>query len=143
MKANEGKCHLFIIKNNEGTVKLGNEEIIADTSIKLLGLNIDNQLDFKEHITKLLKKGNQKFHALARISKYLNEEKLKILMRAFITSQFNYCPLIWMFHNRTLNNKINKLHERELRLVYITIVLSRNYWKMIMLLQSIKGTYRD
>ena len=86
MKANEDKCHLFIIKNNEGTVKLGNEEIIADTSIKLLGLNIDNQLDFKEHITKLLKKGNQKFHVLARISKYRNEQKLKILMRAFITN---------------------------------------------------------
>ena len=108
MKANEDKCHLFIIENNEGTVKMGNEEIIADTSIKLLGLNIHNQLDFKEHITKLLKKGNHKFHALACISKYtkyLNEQKLKILMRAFITSQFNYCPLIWMFYNRTLNNK--------------------------------------
>ena len=49
MKANEDKYHLFIIKNNEGTVKLGNEEMIADTSIKLLGLNIENQLDFKEH----------------------------------------------------------------------------------------------
>ena len=39
-------------------------------------------------------------------------------MKTFITSQFNYCPLAWMFHNRTLNNKINKLHERALRLVY-------------------------
>ena len=40
--------------------------------------------------------------------KYQSEQKLNILMRAFITSQLNYCPLIWMFHNRTLNNKINK-----------------------------------
>ena len=39
-------------------------------------------------------------------------------MKAFIISQFNYCPLIWMFHNRTINKKINKLHERALRLVY-------------------------
>ena len=39
-------------------------------------------------------------------------------MKAFIESQFSYCPLIWMFHSRTLNNKINKLHERALRLVY-------------------------
>ena len=36
-------------------------------------------------------------------------------MKTFITSQFNYCPLVWMFHNRTLNHKINKLHERALR----------------------------
>ena len=39
-------------------------------------------------------------------------------MKSFIESQFNYCPLIWMFHNRTLNNRINRLHERALRLVY-------------------------
>ena len=39
-------------------------------------------------------------------------------MKAFIISQFNYRPLIWMFHNRALNNRINKIHERTLRLVY-------------------------
>ena len=39
-------------------------------------------------------------------------------MNTFVKSQFNYCPLIWMFHNRTLNNKINKLHESGLRIVY-------------------------
>ena len=39
-------------------------------------------------------------------------------MKAFIMSQFSYCPLVWMCHSRTLNNKINKLHERALRLVY-------------------------
>ena len=39
-------------------------------------------------------------------------------MKAFITSQFSYCPLTWMFHNRNLNNKINRLHEQAVRLVY-------------------------
>ena len=39
-------------------------------------------------------------------------------MKTFIESQFNYCPLIWMFHSRTINNKINRLHERALRIVY-------------------------
>ena len=65
-----------------------------------------------------MQKSNQKLHALARISKYMGEKKLKIMMKTFINSQFNYCPLVWMFHNRTLNNKINRLHERALRLVY-------------------------
>ena len=39
-------------------------------------------------------------------------------MKAFVISQFNYYPLIWMFHNRALNNRIIKTHERALRLVY-------------------------
>ena len=86
--------------------------------MELLGLKIDKNLNFSEHVSDLLKKANQKLHALARISKYLSHDKLKIIMTTFIKSQFNYCSLIWMFHNRTLNNKINKLHERALRLVY-------------------------
>ena len=39
-------------------------------------------------------------------------------MKMFVESQFNYCPLIWMLHSRTLNNKINRLLERTLRIVY-------------------------
>ena len=39
-------------------------------------------------------------------------------MKAFITSQISYCPLIWKCHSRNLNNKINRIHERALRLVY-------------------------
>ena len=39
-------------------------------------------------------------------------------MKAFITPQFSYCPRVWMFHSRTLNNRINKIHKRALRLVY-------------------------
>ena len=33
-------------------------------------------------------------------------------------AQFNYCPLVWMLHSRRLNKKINRLHERCLRVVY-------------------------
>ena len=39
-------------------------------------------------------------------------------MKSFILSQFSYCLLGWMCHSRTLNNKINKLDEMALRLVY-------------------------
>ena len=39
-------------------------------------------------------------------------------MKAFITSQFGYCPLVWMFHSKQINNRINRLHERSLRITY-------------------------
>ena len=44
--------------------------------------------------------------------------KRRILMNAFFKAQFNYFPIIWMFHSRCLNNKINRLHERCLRMIY-------------------------
>ena len=44
--------------------------------------------------------------------------KRKLFMNVFFTSQFNYCPLIWMCHSRSNNRKINMLHERCLRIIY-------------------------
>ena len=38
-------------------------------------------------------------------------------MDAFIKSQFNYCPLVWMSHDRTINSMVNKIRERALRIV--------------------------
>ena len=40
------------------------------------------------------------------------------LMNVFFKSHFNYCPLIWMCCNRSVNNKIDRLYERSLRIVY-------------------------
>ena len=57
-------------------------------------------------------------HALRRIRKYLGTEKAGILGNAFIESQFNYTPLIWMFALKMAINKICKLHYRTLKVVY-------------------------
>ena len=39
-------------------------------------------------------------------------------MNAFFNSQFNYCSVIWMCNSRALNNKINRLDERCLPMIY-------------------------
>ena len=63
-------------------------------------------------------KASRKLNALSRVMLYMNLSKKKKLVSSFFNSQFNYCPLIWMFHSRIINNKINRLHERCLRLLY-------------------------
>ena len=55
---------------------------------------------------------------MSRIAQYLSQNKKRILFKTFVTSQFNYCPLVWMCHSRTLNNRINNIHLRALRIVY-------------------------
>ena len=100
------------------TAKIEDFCIKNSTEEKLLGVKFDSNLSFEGHITSLCKQASQILHALARISHYMDLNKRKNLMKAFITSQFSYCPLIWMFHSRNLNNKINRIHERALRLVY-------------------------
>ena len=57
-------------------------------------------------------------NALARLVKYMDLAKRRILMNVIFNSQFNCCPTIWMLHSRSLNNKINRLQERCLRMIY-------------------------
>ena len=84
----------------------------------MLGITIDSNLSFNKHINNLCKKASAKLNVLARISGYLDLPKRRVIMKSFTTSQFGYCPLIWMFHSRALNNKINSIHERALRTTY-------------------------
>ena len=49
----------------------------------------------------------------------MNLSKRKALMKTFVISQFRYCPLVWMFHRRKLNYRINSIHERALRVTYL------------------------
>ena len=124
MKPNQDKCHLIVADINHKNydsrsfVYLEDAFLESEDIVKLLGILIDKELTFEDHIKWLLKKANQKLLALMRVSKYMTQEKLRILLKSFIESQFNYCPLIWMCHSRELNVRINKLHERALRLVY-------------------------
>ena len=49
---------------------------------------------------------------------YLSVDKAKLLANAYIDSQFNYAPLIWMFGRKTLINKIGKIHHKTVQVVY-------------------------
>ena len=65
-----------------------------------------------------VRKQAKKLNTLARVTNYMELPKRRILMNAFFKAQFNYCAAVWKFHNRSLNNKINRLHERCLRITY-------------------------
>ena len=84
----------------------------------LLGVSIDLELNFENHISNICSKVSRKRSALGHIAGYITLKKRRMFFKTFIESQFNYCPLIWMLHSQTMNNKINRLHERSLRIVY-------------------------
>ena len=118
MRINAEKCHLLISPLNTVKIKIGNFDITNSKSEKLLGVKFDHKLSFDDHISELCKKASRKIHALSRVASYMNISKRRILMNAFFKSQFSYCPLVWMCHSRANNGKINRLHERCLRIIY-------------------------
>ena len=126
MKLNQDKCHLLVSGHKHETVwaKIGETMIWECNKQKLLGVVIDRNLNFDEYVFDLCKKAGRKLSVLARLSNCMSFEKRKILLKAFVESQFGYCPLTWMFHGRRANSKINNIHERALRIVYKNNVLS-------------------
>ena len=64
------------------------------------------------------KKAGQKLNALSRIASCMTFDQRRLILNSFITSDSPYCPIVWMFHSRKLNERINHIHERALRIVY-------------------------
>ena len=120
MKLNKDKCHLLVSgsKYEACWAKVGPEMIWESSHQKLLGVTIDKNLTFNHHISNICSKAGQKLTALSRLSRLMTFDKRKLLMKSFIEAQFAYSPLTWMFHDRGISQKINRLHERALRIVY-------------------------
>ena len=106
MKLNQDKCH-FLISGGKHEVmfaKIGHSNIWESCAQKLLGIIIDSNLKFLEYILTQFKKTGKKIKSLARVCMCLSLERGRTLMKAFIESQLAYCPLIWMFCQRSSNN---------------------------------------
>ena len=74
MKINTDKCHLLVsgYKHEHVWAKLGDKKIWEDKEVKLLGINIDNELKFDNHVLDICLKAGRKLSVLTRIVKYLN-----------------------------------------------------------------------
>ena len=115
LKSNAGKFHFFHGPYEDQMITVWNYVIKLSSIEELLVVTKYSNLNFKEHILPFCKKSNSKLHALSRVSKYITLNKRCILVKSFIISQFNLCPLICMIHNRGLNIKINHKHTERLR----------------------------
>ena len=121
MRPNQTKCHLLAPSQSPEMlwIQVGEQIIWESQQERLLGVMVDRGLSFQQHVENLCKKAGAKVTALGRLVTIVSMEKKKIIMSTFIESQFSYCPLVWMFnHSRKLNDRINRIHERGLRMVY-------------------------
>ena len=117
MKANQDKCHFICSTEDKVNIIVDNQKICNSPCEKLLGVRFDSKLTNDAYINDICKNAGLKLNALARITPYMDLNRRRLLLNAFFMSEFNCCHLFWMCHNRTKNNKINRLHERCLRLI--------------------------
>ena len=85
---------------------------------KLLGRKLDCGLKFESYLEGVIRKASNKINDLYRIAPFMNLSKRKMTIISFFKSQFSHWPLVWMCHSRKINNNVNHLHERCLRVIY-------------------------
>ena len=121
MVANSSKFQVMFLglkSDQEYVFEIVKKPIPATSTVKLLGITIDCQLKFSEHVNTLFKKANNKASAFLRVAEYLDHDKRRTLYNTLIMSNFNYCPLIWMFCGKDANVSINRVHKRALRIMW-------------------------
>ena len=123
MIVNPDKFQAIIIKKNSKMkdsypLNINDQKINSENCVKLLGIEIENKLRFEHHNSKLCKKASNQLNAIGRIQKYMDFKEKAILLNSFVYSSFNYCPLVWHFCSSKSLNKIEKIQERELRLLH-------------------------
>ena len=60
----------------------------------------------------------RQLNALSRISKYLDTKSKSVVYHSFVASNFNYCPIVWLFCCVINNNKLEKIQKRSLRILF-------------------------
>ena len=105
-------------------ISINQKNIKTSSSVKLLGVHIDDKLNFNLDITKTCRSAANQLHVLIRLRMFLNFEEKKLLINSYFYSNFNYCPLVWMFSSAKSLNKVESLQKKALRFLYEDYVSS-------------------
>ena len=121
MKVNVSKFQSIILKS-KGAISdvefhVSGHSLKPVSSVKLLGVQIDERLTFDDHISALCVKASHQINALRRIVKYLTLENRMSIYNAFIAPNFNYCNTVWHFCSNRSLYKLEKMHKQALRVV--------------------------
>ena len=78
-------------------LNINGAEIKGQNSVTLLGVEIDNELNFNNHISNICKKAGNKINAISRIQNFLDQKEKEALVNTFVYSNFNFCSVVWHF----------------------------------------------
>ena len=105
---------MWVGSNSEDLpLQLGSRNLKLCSSMKLLGVAIDNALIFREHVSELVQ-----LQVLKRHKRLIPTSAKKRLYEAFILSHLNYCSIIWNHCDKKNADKLEKINERCLRFVF-------------------------
>ena len=87
-------------------IKFDNNTIETLSSVRLLGVQLDDKLNFSLHVSNIFKSASNQLSSLIRLTDFLCFEGRRVLKNGCFMSNLNHCPLVWMFSNATSLKKI-------------------------------------
>ena len=116
------KCQSMLIspnapKDNDLQIEVNDNVITATSAMKISGIHIDSKLNFNGHIAFLCTKAGRQLNVLQRMRGSLDYVSKMAIYNSFIISNFNYCPVVWMFTSKSSLNKLENIQKRALRFV--------------------------
>ena len=124
MIVNPEKFQAIVVTKNvemKDSYSLNIDDLIinSENSVKPLGIETDNKLAFEQHISTICNKTSNQLKVIGRIQKFMGFKKREVL-NSFVYSNFNYCPLVWLFCSSKSLCKIEKkkIQERVPRLLH-------------------------
>ena len=115
MIVNPGKFQAIIFDEHKGnhtnrTINISQKEIKVVAKVKLLGIEIDDKLNFNHHISNICKSAWNQLNALRKLKHLLGFKERKVLVNNAVMSNFSYCSLEWNFSTVQSLNKIEELY---------------------------------
>ena len=105
-------------EKDKETLEIENQKLKPAANLRILGVNIDDQLSFSEHISDICKKASRKIGVLARLRNLIPcKTKLQLYLTA-ILPHLTYCQIVWHFCKQSERRKLERLQERALRAIY-------------------------
>lgn len=104
--------------SNKPQVMLKDKCILKIENIKFLGVHIDEKLKFDTHIDNVIKKIQKSFHVFYRIRNTISNECKKMIFCSLVESHINYCILAYGSSNKTIMDRLQKIKNRALRILY-------------------------
>ena len=118
LKAKTNKeCEVFDILHFRPSINMNKFPIEQVSSVKSLGIYIDENLTWHFHIDKLGKKIASAIGAIKRVKPFVPQSTLLNIYNSLVQSHFDYCSLVWGNCGKTLSNKLQKLQNRAARVI--------------------------
>ena len=96
-------------------LKLDHKNIQEVKQHKMLGVIIDSELTWNQHIVNLIKKISKNTFLLTKLKKYTTTEHLKLFFNAHILSHINYASTLYDGCSKDMLKQLNSVYRRAVK----------------------------